>query len=262
MLINQKFCRLITVINFLLCFLLILGIVSVSYAASYTLFLFVIFSFIVKNKFYPRNLIYWLIVLTPLSLLYSIVFILLQKLAPNLLFISNDFFIIINQTSTNLLFYLSILSLGTGIILLWLANKYLNFLNKHPHFFKRILIITIKVFIYSPIGLITSLLFLYLLYLTLPQGVSLELPLVEENKITIEAINNQFTQFNVQENTKARKSSLSKQLKKTNKQFNSIERGLILREVNVIPLNLNNNGLIYLELENGTIIIDKLCADI
>jgi hypothetical protein len=86
MFINQKISRLITVINFLSGFLLILGIVSVSYAASYTLFLLVILSLIVKNKFYPRTLIYWLIVLTPLSLLYSIVFILLKNLAPNLLF--------------------------------------------------------------------------------------------------------------------------------------------------------------------------------
>jgi hypothetical protein len=58
-----------------------------------------------------------------------------------------------------------------------------------------------------------------LLYSTLPFPVSLELPLVEENKITIEAINNQFTKFNVQENIKARENSLSKQLKKTNKRF-------------------------------------------
>ncbi|BAY20571.1 hypothetical protein NIES2100_03130 [Calothrix sp. NIES-2100] len=262
MLINQKLYRLIAIVTLLSGLLLILGIFSVSYAASYTLFFCIILSLIVKKFFSLRNLIYWLIALTPLPLLYSIVFILLQKLIPNLLFLINYFFNIINIISIYGIFSISILVLVSGVILLWLAKKYFYLLNKNPHVFKPILIITIKVFIYLAIGMITALLFFTLLYSTIPVENSIALPLVKENQITIEPINNQLIKFNIKENIKTRESSVNKQLKQTNKQLNSIERGLILREVDVIPLNLNSHKWIYLELENGTTIKDKLCADI
>lgn len=167
-------------------------------------------------------------------------------------------------------------ALLSGIILALVAKNYFSGLAKYAQLVRRLLRNWLKLLL---LGLLV--LFLFSTLLHQHRSMRLLLPIVKSYQITIEPVNNKLREFKLEEEVKLNerqlfsllenksedKSDLDKKLstlskKQLNRQISSTNRGLIVKEVCVAPLNLDSTGYISLKLVNGVSLREKLCQDI
>lgn len=121
---------------------------------------------------------------------------------------------------------------------------------------------------------------IFILLLWLLGRYSLDIPIIETYKVTLSPFSN-LKDFQVQEEIKFNRDLLEYRLKFKSKnnsslynkistlsghqmhsQISSINKGLILKEVYIRPLNLAPNGYFNLKLANGIYFQDKICKDL
>ena len=171
--------------------------------------------------------------------------------------------------------YAAILSLISGVIIVFIAERYFVFL---AEIVQRIGQELKK--IWASYLLIILLIFIILVSLFLSKHMPLVRPIIETYKITLSPFSN-LKDFQVKEEIKFNRDLLVPRLKLKSKnnlslynkistisghqmhrQTNSINKGLILREVYIRPLNFDINGYFNLKLSNGISLRDKICKDI
>lgn len=169
--------------------------------------------------------------------------------------------------------YTAILPSILGVVLAFLTkNNFLFLIKKIQHIRKKIFQkwVLLLIFFVSSIALILRFFFS-------PGGIivtnSLDYPIIESYKTTLFPLYN-LKEFQLREEIKLNQylledifpldkkklSTLSKQ--QLNRQIISMNKGLILKEVYIKPLDIDTNGYFNLKLVNSNHLIDQICKDI